>query len=674
MKSGNKPNRAESEATLPLLIKPVFEAGTAEQELNQWGQRVAANFGNLPIKPAIEKDGFKGLDESTERTYQKMRKIADEAEHIGEEAKKSTKALSGMFEMEKLEQVKGAFGDLKDIFDGTAVSLFGFSQESADAIVKAGDLAEKGFGVGAVFGPLGAVVGAGVGGALGYFSSQAEEATKQAAELEAKTKKAKEEFEKLKDENEELVKSFSRASSKDIPSLIGQMKELDDKILDASKHMSEGGANFEVWLERFGIFTKAQADEAGATAGLIQGKLGVALHDANEALFGPTKKSKSALKEELADLVDPKNGMSIAALQKQLGDLDVKIRDFGDTSGLSTSGSFVEGWAKDADELNSKLAIAIARKKEIEGELKGSGTSKNTSIAKETKESADALQLLNSAVIGSLGRDGVEAAAKLKTELINVRDIADDIGVHVITIKHGFDELRDVPLPQLGDMLPDAKGTIDPIKAMIQELFGIVVEEGSNADMALNGLTAGLKEVGGAAAGSIGGAAAGAFGQLFDEMAANEKQLESFGKGFARKAADALRSTGSELIGDGIANELKAAAMFFIPGMQGTAAGLAAMGGAEIAAGAAMGGVGISVGRRVGKAPEREDRESDRGAGGSTGGSRSSSDNGTRNQSPIIVNMQSLDPGNIRAATQIGEVIHRSLETFRSNGGMSFPY
>ena len=92
-----------------------------------------------------------------------------------------------------LNETVDKFGDLKDIFEKTGVALFGLSEETVEAGVRIGDLAEKGAALGAAFGPIGAAVGLVAGGALGALveklTANKEEAEAAAAAAEAYAQK-----------------------------------------------------------------------------------------------------------------------------------------------------------------------------------------------------------------------------------------------------------------------------------------------------------------------------------------------------------------------------------------------------------------------------------------------------------------------------------------------------
>jgi hypothetical protein len=96
--------------------------------------------------------------------------LNERIEELTGHAKKSSQETEGLAErLAKLstEDKIGAFGDLKDMFEQTATTLFGMNKQTAEAAVKVADLAEKGAMVGALAGPWGALAGGALGALLG---------------------------------------------------------------------------------------------------------------------------------------------------------------------------------------------------------------------------------------------------------------------------------------------------------------------------------------------------------------------------------------------------------------------------------------------------------------------------------------------------------------------------
>ena len=93
----------------------------------------------------------------------------------------------------------------------------------------------------------------------------------------------------------------------------------------------------------------------------------------------------------------------------------------------------------------------------------------------------------------------------------------------------------------------------------------------------------------------------GAAKQLFDNIEQGKKPIEGLGKAFRALAVEQLKAIGTTLIGEGLTNELKAAAMLIgsLGVLSGPAAALAGVGAAEIGAGLIMGGSGALLGRRA---------------------------------------------------------------------------
>jgi hypothetical protein len=126
------------------------------------------------IKPTIEWP-VREVDKFAKETAEKIGEAGDEG------GKKLEAALSDRLKKMSLDDALGAFGKAKDIFDKTAVSLFGMNEEMAKSISDGADLAIKGAELGKTFGIWGAVIG----GAAGALAQLAIELKKARAESEA---------------------------------------------------------------------------------------------------------------------------------------------------------------------------------------------------------------------------------------------------------------------------------------------------------------------------------------------------------------------------------------------------------------------------------------------------------------------------------------------------------
>jgi hypothetical protein len=113
---------------------------------------------------------MKELAQETGGATRALEGLNERIEELTGHAKKSSQETEGLAErLAKLstEDKIGAFGDLKDMFEQTATTLFGMNKQTAEAAVKVADLAEKGAMVGALAGPWGALAGGALGALLG---------------------------------------------------------------------------------------------------------------------------------------------------------------------------------------------------------------------------------------------------------------------------------------------------------------------------------------------------------------------------------------------------------------------------------------------------------------------------------------------------------------------------
>ncbi len=245
-------------------------------------------------------------------------------------------------------------------------------------------------------------------------------------------------------------------------------------------------------------------------------------------------------------------------------------------------------------------------------------------------------QLDNSATIKEVNKE----LAKQHLSLEGFLKISSLSGVGDIT------KLTAEQLAQLADEANEFAG-MDGIDQWAQRAAASFGKVGESADLmrsVFGSVGHEMQAIGNQLADGIGGAVSGVVNEMLEARTKNEKAQESFGKSMGRATADFLRSTGSQLIGDGMANELKAIAMAFspTPGARVAAAGLAAAGAAEIAAGLAMGGVGIGIGRKVGAAPGASGGDGDSATSSSSGGSHE--DPGPTVLPPVIIDLDSASP------------------------------
>jgi hypothetical protein len=170
------------------------------------------------------------------------------------------------------------------------------------------------------------------------------------------------------------------------------------------------------------------------------------------------------------------------------------------------------------------------------------------------------------------------------------------------------------------------------------------------------------------------GAVETGFGILFDNIAAGEKAFAGMGKGMALWLKEFTKMTGTQLIIDGVKNELIGLASWPL-GMKQMAAGAL-----EIGAGVAMGGAGALLARRAGVGGG-----GDRGRGGDSGGGGGSlfggslslgkgalGGGGNTTNATTIINVQALDVGDRELWERLGARVERGRRAFKKAGGRLF--
>jgi hypothetical protein len=206
----------------------------------------------------------------------------------------------------------------------------------------------------------------------------------------------------------------------------------------------------------------------------------------------------------------------------------------------------------------------------------------------------------------------------------------------------------------------------------------------SFADTGLEMIQQTAKDVGLELQNALGDVGAGAAMALFDALEAGDPILRSLGGAFRDLSSDALKGIGSQLIGQGILDEAKAASLLIkSAGIDPRGWALAAHGAAEIAGGLALGGAGALVGR-IGKGGgggggRGRDYEAEAGGGGGSlfGGSLSlgkgalggGGSNSTTNNTYII---QALDVGDRELWERLGARVERGRRAFKRAGGKLF--
>jgi hypothetical protein len=188
-----------------------------------------------------------------------------------------------------LENIVDKFGDLKDIFEKTGTALFGLSEETVEAGVRIGDLAEKGASLGAVFGPLGAAIGLVAGGVLGYFVEKINESNRIAEEAAERLALYKSRVDAL------TAASHAAASQEELNKAIEQgrlaaetntnaVKILADAQAVAQKQYDQTSAKIEAQREELARLQQVRLDELSYyDQSLVQSRMNVLTYETQQA-------------------------------------------------------------------------------------------------------------------------------------------------------------------------------------------------------------------------------------------------------------------------------------------------------------------------------------------------------------------------------------------------------
>jgi hypothetical protein len=499
------------------------------------------------IKSALDTTG---VNQGVSQAQNQLKtELGGALQNVEQKAKSAEKSLSSMLQLQKLESFAGKFGDIKDIVEKAGTAVFGLSQQTVKTTASMADLAQKGVSLGASFGPWGALIGGAAGALVGFVAA----ADDSAAAL-ARVQWAAEESKRAADE-------FLRS-----------------------------------WEEAQAI--KAHIDDVAKSADALQLSIKNALNPAElpksaEGLAKATNKVKSALEGTL--LISKLAEGQLKALQDTVD--DVSFRYAASTEDQAQKAKDLEA-AKDT----------LARKEEYIAELTERGQTQiselNTLTAEQTRRTqastsainhqtkalkdAEAASRARVAAIEAETRAFLERSAA--SEEARAERLATGEGLDVEGMREGMDELNAASLEVFNNLslLPEIE-----IPALPFEEMGAALSAASEGAKQLGeDLQHALVEVG-----------VGAATKLFDNIEAGRKPLAGLGKAFGQLASQQLKAIGTGLIGEGIANELKAAAILITSlGVNPQGYALAAVGAAEIGLGLAMGAGGALLGRRSGGA------------------------------------------------------------------------
>lgn len=532
-------------------------------------------------------------------------------------------ALNQLVEIEKVEKLRQVFGDVKDIFEFTVVPLAGLSEKLGEVVVLAGDMAEKGaaagleignlskavFGTSAAFGGLlgvaGGLVAAGFGALAGVAKQNSEE-----------MKKAQKQAEKTAKAMNDLADALERGADVSLKNI--------DKLIDKE------GILLELELERARI-KKQEAEIEELLGKSIDGESRLkdvilqkekqilevrrAVRRAQEA----TTESVLEQAQALVDSIDPQV-RALDQIEKELKQNEEAAKIF-----LETYKVGVEAAGGATNTLINQLGLELintmkARRQELEKELQ---------IAKKINE--EVLEGAQQALSQNVGRfggalksfvsdaldvagvtaQGEETGKKLGSSIARgVRDTRSELEKELdflISLGEG-----EVPFDgqAFADEFATAKDALSTddllllltpqieirgLEQALPPLAGLSDEISQIEDLTLR-LNDTFANVANSGVQAFSSAVGDSFGQMFENIQQGERLFAGVGKTFAKAASEFLKSTGTQMIADGVFNVLKGTAMTIL-GNPGQGAPLIALGGIEIATGAAMGGVGALAGR-----------------------------------------------------------------------------
>ncbi len=202
---------------MPVRVALDLDTTRARASAEDLGKTIAASMQNagevanksLALDTAVE--AWKKLEAQAEESLKRIREEAaktagtnptptpDPTKSGGGKGKTEDK-LDAFLEKAKIDDLVGAFGDLKDVFEKTAGSIGGLSEEAVEASIKVADIAEKGAMIGATFGPLGTIVGFTLGAALGVVTEKADRLTAKVTALKEATDEVRESWRAYADE------------------------------------------------------------------------------------------------------------------------------------------------------------------------------------------------------------------------------------------------------------------------------------------------------------------------------------------------------------------------------------------------------------------------------------------------------------------------------------------
>jgi methyl-accepting chemotaxis protein len=615
------------EAELDLILK----TDAASDAL-----RAFKEAAEIDLKLEIEKD-VKDLAALTKG----MKEYDEAAAKAGESGYKLSNNLNKQFK-EAAKELPGLLGDLGDVVAKLGGDFLGLSESQAKAAENTLELAEKGGQIGSLFGPWGAVIGTAAGALLG-LAKAATEVTISMNDAEKAAKRALEELKDLKEVRDDLRDAKKEAremamalrglsDAGDLTSLLTDLGKLDAQLLQSTKTIrAQTGAMFDEALKVYRLQQAIREDNVEEIRGVLFDVIAAGIDQINEAQGGP--KPLKDLKLDAKEL-DKELEKARKTLSRMYGELE----EVGDNR-------------EAIDDLSDRI-------------IKQKGAVDDLARAKEKADTA----------IKS-------GTASIKKEASTIQKaVTDAFSPFARVIGQVADESSDAT-DAMDRFVPSANKAVTALQKFtpppgwdkFNEFFIEAGIQAENFAKETEKLTA-QEDTALAVAEAWGTHALGGFEKFLDGVQAGNKIIGSMD--WDEALVKFLRLTGSQLMASGLQHELAAAAAFFL-GNKKDAIGLATVGAAELATGAAMGGTGALVGRRrgIGSGGGDDAPRSNAGGGGSLFGGSLSLGRGalggggsnTTNNSTIIIN--ALDPSDREVLERIGRTVERARGAFRRAGG-----
>jgi hypothetical protein len=565
--------------------------------------------------------------------------LGDALKSVEAQAEQAQKSLQEMLQIDKAEFFVSKFGDVVGIVEQAGAAVFGMSEEMVAATKSTLELSQKGAALGSAFGPIGTIVGAALGAVTGYFVAANEEAAKtQQALADVETAAAN------------ATAEFSTLGQADLGGLISQVETLQNQLEQTRGFSEKAQAQIDA-LAKQGIEGLSEAYTKLAR---------VALGDE----FETQGKSLDTLLDRLTEVrgtisgyvADAQAAASATKLSAEAGAVSTENLKRNEEQYKTLTDALAAAKTEEAALNAAILAHTDAKTKDTKATI--ANTAANKENTKSLQEQIDAINTANGIVIDSEAQltDALitqtealiaanEAFLAFEGPLVDTSTLLQQLAADLEV----FSEIPALPLPEL-----------DVLSATTEQLGAMA--------FAIDGMTTAARQLGEQLQNALVDVGVGAAEQLFENIEAGEKPLKDLGKTFAGLASQQLKAIGTALIGEGIQNELKAAAILITSaGLNPQGYALAAVGAAEIGAGLAMGAGGALLGRRA---------NGGGGVGPSTGGSeslgaRESEASGPTELAPVKIylgpeNGMAVFADDQRGISQYGRFTDRALAAGRS--------